>query len=37
MSEWVPLTGGTGSLQIRVSYKPNQVHPTTLLSKLTLL
>jgi hypothetical protein len=36
MSEWVPLTGGTGSLQIRVSYKPNQVG-SLLLRKLTLL
>jgi hypothetical protein len=25
MNEWVTLTGGTGSLRIRVSYRPNQV------------
>ena len=25
MTEWVSLTGGAGSLQIRVSYKANQV------------
>jgi hypothetical protein len=25
MNEWIPLTGGTGSLRVRVSYRPNQV------------